>query len=142
VYVPRARALEPGRVLSALKQGRSFVTNGPLIELHVRGLGAGDTLRLRNGERQVRVQVDVLAPAWMALSEVEVWSGDARAAAAPLSPRTQGRAMRQRASLQVPVTAGSALVASVRGSASMKPLLGRSGITPYAFTNPLWIGGP
>jgi TolB protein len=47
----------------ALKAGRSFATNGPLLFLTVAGLEPGDTVRARPGEKlRVRVEAKSLRP--------------------------------------------------------------------------------
>lgn len=143
VHVPRAQARESARVLAALKRGRSFVSNGPLIDLRVGDLGAGDTMRPAHGERFVSAELDVRAPAYMQLSEVEVWADDrlvSRASLAP--PSTVTDSFQRTLRLRVPIAGAHALIATVRGLGSLKPLLGHIDATPYAFTNPLWIAAP
>jgi hypothetical protein len=52
-----AKVLEPGSAsdwLRALRSGRTFITNGPLLDLEVDGTGPGETLRL-GGPRRIHV---------------------------------------------------------------------------------------
>jgi predicted metal-dependent phosphoesterase TrpH len=138
VHVPRAQAGDPFEVLAALRQGRAFVTNGPLLNVRLRNKQPGETVQLARGEHRVSVLVELDAPPWMALSEVELWLGNQRAAVRSLPPGQGPRSVR----MELPVgslRAARSLVATVRGGTSMKPLLGRAAITPYAFTNPVWI---
>jgi hypothetical protein len=129
VQVPRAQAQQADKVLAALKHGRSFVSNGPLIELRVHGRGPGETVQIGRTS-ELAVDVSVSAPAWMELSEIELWLGRERVAVVPARETTH---------VKLPVGEQRSLVATVRGEGSMKPLLGRSGVQPYAFTNPVWI---
>ncbi len=46
VYVPRAGAVTSAGFLRSLAEGRSFITNGPLLEWAVDGRGSGETLAL------------------------------------------------------------------------------------------------
>jgi hypothetical protein len=46
VYVPLREALSPRGWLRELRAGRSFITNGPLLELEAGGRAIGDTVRL------------------------------------------------------------------------------------------------
>lgn len=138
VQVPRAHRT-PEKVLAALKQGRAFVTNGPILSLSVRGKAPGDTLHLARGEQTVSVHVEVRAPAWMDLTQVELWLGKSRVLVQTLALTRSLRSARASVQVELPVEAQRSLVATVRGAASMKPLLGRAQITPYAFTNPVWI---
>lgn len=66
------------RVLDALREGRTTVTSGPLVEITVNGAAPGETLRglaLRDGA-PVRVHVRVSAPAWVPVERVEIWRND------------------------------------------------------------------
>jgi predicted metal-dependent phosphoesterase TrpH len=156
VRVPRERAQLPGKVLAALKHGRAFVTNGPILDFKVDGRGPGDTLALGRSTRSLRVHVEVRAPAWMALRELELWLGETLVRRVPLAEPESvasgglfaslggvfdrpARGHRQRVSVDLPWHEQRSLVVTVRGAASMKPLVGRAQVTPYAFTNPLWI---
>ncbi|HEX5657644.1 MAG TPA: CehA/McbA family metallohydrolase [Polyangiales bacterium] len=130
VHVPRAEAQRSDKVLAALKHGRAFVSNGPLLELRVYGRGPGETVHLARGVHEVDVEIEAHAPAWMALSEITLWLGDERALTVPADARVK---------LKLPVGDERSLVATVRGEGSMKPLLGRTGVAPFAFTNPIWL---
>ena len=46
VYVRTSARLDQRRLLDALRAGRTFATNGPLLGLRVDGRGVGDELRL------------------------------------------------------------------------------------------------
>ena len=46
VYVPATKSLSPEEWLDVLAQGRSIITNGPLLELTVNGKPLGDTIDL------------------------------------------------------------------------------------------------
>jgi predicted metal-dependent phosphoesterase TrpH len=133
VHVPRAEAQRSDKVLAALKRGRAFVSNGPLLELRVQGRGPGETVLLARTASTVDVELEARAPAWMELSELTLWLGTQCVMTIPLRP---GEA---RVKLSLPVAEQRSLVATVRGDASMKRLLGRSQVTPFAFTNPVWL---
>lgn len=60
VYVKPKGNLTTESYLDALKQGKSFVTNGPLIEFHVDGKEIGDVLETTN--KKVKWTLDVHAP--------------------------------------------------------------------------------
>ncbi len=51
VYVPVDGELTSQKWLAGLASGRSFITNGPLLELQVDGRHIGDTIRLDGGRR-------------------------------------------------------------------------------------------
>ena len=56
VFVQSGAPLEHRRWLAALKSGKSFATNGPLLELSVNGRGLGDEVVLPDGGGEVSVQ--------------------------------------------------------------------------------------
>ena len=54
VYVRTGGALDQRRLLDSLKAGRTFATNGPLLELTIGGRGLGDELRARGRDARGR----------------------------------------------------------------------------------------
>ena len=138
--LPRVRAQDTDAVLRALKEGRSFVTNGPLLSFSVHGLGPGDTLRLSPHEREIDLTVTAEASPYMALDEVVIWADRQIVARAPLAARTGERA--HRLTLRVRPAQAHALLATVSGRGSLRALLGGTDAAPFAFTNPLWIAPP
>lgn len=56
VYVRMDEPLTTENWLQALRHGRSFITNGPLLELEVNGRNIGDTVSLSAEDRQLRVR--------------------------------------------------------------------------------------
>jgi hypothetical protein len=156
---------EPAAVLAALRQGRAFVTSGPFLEASVGDAGPGDVTVVREGVATVRVVAR--APAWMALTQLEIWHDGAvvRSAAIPAQepaagarenartsaerprrgarqadPRTHSDAdLRFETTLDVPITHDGYIVVLVRGEQTMDIAFGRAGIPPIAFTNPIWL---
>ena len=55
VYVPATKTLSPEEWLTVLAEGRSFITNGPLLELMVNGKSLGDTVDVAQG-KEVHVE--------------------------------------------------------------------------------------
>lgn len=58
VYVKLTGEPTVANFLAALKQGRSFVTTGPMLDLDVQGMGPGEQLNL-NGPQNVTVRAEV-----------------------------------------------------------------------------------
>jgi hypothetical protein len=56
VYVKLVGGLTRDRYLAGLKAGRTFATNGPLVELTIDGHQAGDEIRLPAGGGRLRVR--------------------------------------------------------------------------------------
>lgn len=138
VDVPRGAEHASEGVLAALKRGRVFVSNGPLIELSVERAHPGDTVVLHAHQRALDVRVRVAAPRWMQLSEVELWLGRERVAVIGLpADRSETSVVRRLA-----IANQRSLVAVVRGTGNMKGLLGDARVRPHAFTNPIWLSRP
>jgi hypothetical protein len=135
VQVPRSQAHDTARVVAALKQGRAFVTSGPILEVDAQGKQPGDTLLLAPHQHHVRVTVTVSAPSWMDVNQVDVYAGGERVLQAPLLRK----GARGEVSLNVPVKHAHTLVVATHGERDMRALLGRSGALPYAFSNPIWL---
>lgn len=62
VYAKAGPTLDHRRWLDAIKQGRTFVTNAPLVTFTVNGREPGDELRLAAGTRRVRARVTLRSP--------------------------------------------------------------------------------
>ncbi|MCA2980237.1 MAG: carboxypeptidase regulatory-like domain-containing protein [Myxococcaceae bacterium] len=67
------RALDVDRAMDALREGRAFVTNGPLVTVDVDGVGPGGTAVNANGVFRLRVKVE--AAPWVDVTRVVVRRG-------------------------------------------------------------------
>lgn len=64
--------LDPQRWFDAIKQGRTFVTNGPMPQLSVNGAGPGESVDLRRGQ-SVQVNATVAGdPGWSSPKRLEL----------------------------------------------------------------------
>jgi hypothetical protein len=126
--------IQPGEELSyggwveAVKAGRSFVTNGPLLTLDVNGHGAGHVFTELPENRPLQVRVE--ARGGMPFDFVEVlWNGEVVADRSPSGDR-------QAAVLDTGFTPNGPgwLAARCRGSARLA-----DGQIPFAHTSPLWF---
>lgn len=61
VYVQMDDPVTVDHWLQALRHGRSFITNGPLLDLTVNDSGIGDTVSLNTNDRQLRVRATARA---------------------------------------------------------------------------------
>lgn len=150
VQLPRAEARDPQRVLAALKEGRSFVTSGPVLRVSAEGVEPrgsareqhktpGQSVWLAAGARSVRLRVEVQTPSWMDVSELEVYVAGKRTLQAQL-PERDARG-RQRAQLLLPLAEQApfaALVVVVRGAPALQAFFAKR-VEPYAFSNPIWL---
>ena len=134
---PGEAATDHPAVLRALRQGRAFVTSGPMLLLTVNGQEPGSPVALAApGPAQVHVMV--MAPPWMRVDSVELLrNGEvAERLAVPLG---SGR-LRFDATVPLTVAPGDFVVATARGpQGDLEVVLPHSNGVPYAFTNPVWI---
>lgn len=126
VRTPTATAL-----LAAMRRGRSFVTNGPLVQLKVDGREPGDTVHLPKAGGTLAVEVDVrsitpLTRAWL------VRNGDVLREI-PLAPDRRAA----RFSGRIDASHSAWLHVRVEGAPSERFPLDAS--YAQAFTNPVWV---
>jgi hypothetical protein len=143
VREPASAVPDPKRIIAALKAGRAFVSNGPLLELEVEGKKPGDTLALAANARTVEVKVRVDAPSWMDVTQIELWVNGRPQLTAAIEPwagfqklPSKLRAVR---TFQLKSAGLHSVVAVVRGERPMDELFDRQEVRPFAFTNPVWI---
>jgi hypothetical protein len=148
VYAPNGER-DPATILAALRAGRVFVTSGPFLEVSIAGSRPGDRVVAVDGE--VLLDIVVRAPAYIDVEELQVFLGRTavitlpiRHAAPVLQPGTvdPGDAppiVRYQGQLRVPVERDAPLVVRVRSDTTLDDFLGRRGVIPMAFTNPIFV---
>lgn len=132
------RADTAAELAPALKAGRAFVSNGPLIGFEVNGQGPGETLHVR-ADRLLAVSLRVLAPEWLQVERAELWAGERCVWEAQIAPARAGEALRFSAEVPLRHDGARSLLAIVRGGSGLADLLGRSDAEPLAFTNPVFL---
>lgn len=130
VFVRSGRPLEHRRWLDALKAGRSFATNGPLLELSVNGRGLGDEVRLpeNGGDVSVRVRLRSIVP----VDHLELVQDGKVVQSIPLEgDRTSGAA-----TVRLPVGRSGWILLRARTDRAVEPVLD---LYPYATTSPIYL---
>jgi WD40 repeat protein len=136
VYVRTDGVVDHGGFLAGLRAGRTFATNGPLVELAVRPRGTqawsepGDTVTLGPGrhELEARVWLRSIVP----LDRFEVVGNGAVVASVPLT----GDRTSAEATVRVPVTGSGWLVLRAHAERSRHPILD---VYPFATTSPVYV---
>jgi TolB protein len=124
----RERSAESLR--KALREGRGFATNAPLLGLKVEGRSPGDRVKLKAGQRRVRVEAAVRSI--VPLTDIElVFNGRV---VERLTADREGRIADFAGSVAVP---GSGWLL-LRASNSIPQTLVQD-LYPYGTTNPVWI---
>jgi hypothetical protein len=126
--------LAPGEGMSlpawveAVRAGRTFVTNGPLLSLEVDGQGPGSVIRARRGEKMLRVRAE--ARSAVPFDTLEVLAGGTVVAGKPAS----GNRLAATVETELPLDAPTWLAARC-WSAERLP----DGQCPFAHTSPVHV---
>jgi dipeptidyl aminopeptidase/acylaminoacyl peptidase len=129
VYVHTGAPLDERRLLDSLRAGRSFATNGPLLELTVNGQGLGSDLALpaTGGEITARVRLRSNVP----IDHLElVLNGEPREI--PLS----GQRRSADTTVRLPVGRSGWILLRARSDRAIYPVLD---LYPYATTSPVYL---
>jgi hypothetical protein len=130
---------------SALKKGRSFVSNGPVVRFTIDSRHIpGDLLTRKSGQVDVRVRVQ--AAPWISVDEVRVIVNGERKIILPVKvPREQILKFQEKIALKLKYD--SYIAIEVLGSETLFPVVQRRskkdgyecGPLPYALTNPIFV---
>jgi Tol biopolymer transport system component len=130
VFVGSGGPLEHRRWLEALRAGRSFATNGPLLELEVEGrsLGAEVALPAGGGEVTARIRLRSIVP----VDHLELVQNGEVVRTLPL----EGDRTAASASVRLPVARSGWILLRARSDRAMEPVLD---LFPYATTSPIYL---
>jgi hypothetical protein len=142
---PVAGKVDQAALVIALKKGRAFVSNGPVVAVRANGKATfGDTVKANRG--RVDLDITVTGAPWLDVSEVRlVVNGERRP---PLAPKgADGRTVKFRDRVRVDMSADGWIAVEVLGGRSLYPMIQqRSGdggpensARPYALTNPILV---
>jgi hypothetical protein len=145
----------------AVNEGAAFGSNGPflLLKAGVDGASAAIGETLKTGSRTVTVELEARMPEWMDVTEASLFvntpallngSGGGRDTLPPaqvvaplrteLVERADGaRFRRVVVRSDVVLERDAWIVALVTGPTDLFPVVGRGGVTPRAFTNPVFV---
>jgi TolB protein len=129
VYV-RSGTLEHRRWLAALKRGRSFATNGPLLGFTLGGQGLGDELTLPPGGRDLTAEVSLRS--YVPVDRLEIVRNGQVVAEIPLGRNR----MRVSSKVTLPVKESGWYLLRARGNRPVYPVLD---VYPYAVTSPIYV---
>jgi hypothetical protein len=129
VYVKSGLELDHDRFLAGLKQGRTFVTNGPLLSFTVGGREPGEEIRLRApGRVAARVTLRSNVP----VDHLEIIGNGQVVALIPL----RGDRTSADTTVSVPVPRSGWLVLRAYGDGPREPVLD---LYPFASTSPVYV---
>ena len=129
----------------ALRKGRSFVSNGPLIEFKINGTHRPGDL-VAESEGKVRVSVEVRSAPWISVDEVRLVVNGERKIIFPVTCQDE-RILKFSEEIGLSLEEDAYMAVEVLGRKSLFPVLqsqARNGkleraTLPYALTNPIFI---
>ena len=130
VFVKSGAPLKYRRWLAALKSGRSFATNGPLLDLTLDGRGLGDEVKLPAGEHQLTARITLHSN--VPVDHLELVSHGEVIRAIPLS----GHRTSVATTVRLPVRESGWYLLRARGDGPAYPVLD---VYPYATTSPIYV---
>jgi hypothetical protein len=136
----------PGDVLSAERlteaifslpeEPDAFVTNGPLLDVHLNGRNIGSVQTV--GEERARLELRVSAAPWVDVSWGRIYCNGEVVKEFPILP--SDRPLRADRTIEVQVPADCWFVVEVQGDSPMAPVYGAEDAPrPWAVTNPFWV---
>jgi hypothetical protein len=141
----KGTGLDIETLLKALKKGRSFVSNGPVVRFTVnRQYLPGDLFAVRDGTLDIGIKVQ--SALWVSVDEVRVIINGERKIILPVkAPREQILKFQDRISLNI--QCDSFIAVEVLGNETLFPVVQSStkydgyecGPFPYALTNPIFV---
>ena len=140
------RELDAAALFDAVRTGRSFVSNGPVVEVRAnRRATFGDTVKARKGGR-VDLDITVTGAPWLDVSEVRLVVDGDRRPALPMKGAGK-RSVKFRDRVRVEFARDGWVAVEVVGRRSLFPLIqqrSRDGsmeaaALPYALTNPIFV---
>ncbi len=130
VYVQTGGAVDQRIMLDSLRAGRTFATNGPLLELTVDGRGPGQELRLGPGEHEVRAHVSLRSN--VAVDHLEIVGQGQIVAEIPL----RGDRTRADTTVRLVVRGSGWFLLRARTDRAIYPVLD---LYPYGTTSPVYV---
>jgi len=130
VFVKTGAALDHARWLAAIKAGRTFVSNAPLLEFTLGGRDIGDEIRLPPGPHRLAARVGLASN--VPVDHLEIVGNGAVVATIPLS----GDRTRARDTVLIPVARSGWYVLRAYSDRAELPVLD---LYPFASTSPIYV---
>jgi hypothetical protein len=138
-----AVASDPSEVVEAIKLGRSFVTNGPMIDFSIAGAQPGETAHTSD---RTEATLRVWAAPWIDLTSIALVADghivntiDVRARPTEWGSDPVSPTLRLERTVPLDLTGKHWVMLIARGKRRMDDVLPFMPIVPFAFTNPIWL---
>jgi len=130
VYVESGLPMDRARWYAALKAGKSFATNGPLLKLSIGEVGIGGVLTLPQGQHRLPVRITLRSN--VPVDHLELIGNGRVAAVVPLS----GSRSRADTTIAVDVATSGWYLLRAYSDRAIEPVLD---IYPFATTSPIYV---
>ena len=130
VFVRSGKKLDYRAWLGALKAGRTFATNGPLLAFTLEGREVGDEITLPAGEHNLVAKVSLRSI--VPVERLEIVSNGVVVATVPLA----AGGTRANAAIPLPIARSSWYTLRAWSSSAVEPVLD---IYPFATTSPIYV---
>lgn len=142
---PKGADLDQAAVVKALKEGRSFLSNGPIISIRANGRSLPGDL-VKAGKGRVDLDLRVLGAPWLDVSEVRLVVNGERKEALQMKG-ADGKSVKFRDRVRLALERDSWVAVEVKGRASLYPVIQQRSSSgsaagsalPYALTNPIFF---
>lgn len=129
--------LDAAALTRAVREGRSYFTTGPVVEVSVGDQGLGDTVSTAGAPLALRVRVR--APGWIDVDRVTILVDGVKVLERPVLGKPPERFDE---TISVPMSRDGFVVVRVDGDSPMAPVIGDGAhfrVYPLAVTNPIWV---
>ena len=142
---PVAGRIDQAALVAALRKGRAFVSNGPVVTVRANGKATfGDMVEAKKG--RVDLDIAVTGAPWLDVAEVRLVVNGERRPPLPVKG-ADGRTVKFRDRVRVEIASDGWIAVEVLGGRSLFPLIqqhsGDGGpeeaARPYALTNPILV---
>lgn len=142
---PKGAELDQAALVQAMKEGRSFVSNGPVVSVRAnRGARLGDLVKAKKG--RVDLDIRVSAAPWLDVSEVRLVVNGERREPLPIEG-ADGKTIKFKDRVRVELEKDAWIAVEVRGQSSLYPVVqqpsgdgtSEKAVLPYALTNPIFF---
>ena len=145
VFYEEEKELNIDKIIDSIKKGKSFVTNGPLIDLKVNEkYSFGDLLTDRDGK--IDVEIKVMSAPWISVSEVRIIVNGERKIIFPVKGKER-EIIKLNERISLNLERDSYIIGEVIGERTLYPVVQQpsgngsieEAVIPYAITNPVFV---
>ncbi len=146
VSKPEAIYSDPSEIVEAIKLGKGYVTNGPMLDLTLDGAKPGESVEI--GAR-IEAKLRVWAAPWIDLTSIAIVADgqivqnlDVQSYSTEWGNELAVKALRIEKTMPLDLTGKHWVMMIARGKRRMDDVLPFMPLVPFGFTNPIWLRAP